>query len=429
MLLDLARNGRFAIFGNMLSRSGMSWRSIIVAAVGLVALAATSNAQSYEATHGSGGMAMSAEGRFIAFTVVGQPANCFVLFNTEERTATTIETPGPHVGDLGWSPDGDELTFVTAGRHTLGGGGGHVWRMRLSAEGPRIELLALIPLVRSPVLSADGTRLAAFEGVVAGDGPPTMLNTAHAVFERTLSDGRATRRSEGHAELGGDLMYDRAGALFVRLTRPVFPHASRFSGGVLYSWRGRDADGRWETQWRAETGGVEYFRLLPGETLAAWPLPFQIIGAPPHASLVRPLDDGRIALYVRDSPSSVLDWYDERGQARPRPRAGPPPWNYVAFSDNGASEILVRTPLPEGAGRTGGADLSSNGVVFAQVVSQVRESPESHTLMVFERGVISYEAPISDIVSHGRRIVVEPSDIPLVVTDSEPHRITVAASP
>jgi hypothetical protein len=224
-------------------------------------------------------------------------------------------------------------------------------------------------------------------------------------------------------------MYDRAGTLFVRLARPVFPHARRYGGGILYSWRARDANGRWDFQWRAETGGGEYFRLLPGETLAAWPLPFQIVGAPPHASLVRPLDDGRFALYVTDSPSSALDWYDEQGQARPRARAGPPPWNYVAFAANGASEILVRTPLPEGAGRSGGADLSSNGVVFAQVISRVRESPDTHTLMVFERGVVSYERPISDIVSRGRRIVVAPNDNPIVVTDFEPHRIAVEPSP
>lgn len=386
-------------------------------------------AQPYETEHGTGEMSMAAGGRFIAFTVLGRPANEFILFDTAERRAIIIEAPEPHVGDLGWSADGDELTFVTSERHAIGGEGRHVWRLRRTPAGHTVELLALIPYVRSPVLSADGARLAAFEGVIVGEGEYNALNTAYAIFERTLSDGRPTRRSEGHAGQVMRLAYDRRDALFIRLPNPVFPHARRYNGRLSYSWRSRDAAGRWDFEWRAETGGF-YFRLLPGEMLPAWPSPaFLIPGVPRGADLVRPMDDGRVAMFVSQRPWSASDWYDERGQARPRRAGGPLPFDYVAYAEDGTAEMLVRTPLPEGAGRTGGADLSADGALFAQVINRRGDHRGGHMLMVFERGALSFEAPVAELVLQAERIVVAPSETPLMPPASQPHRLTVSPDP
>lgn len=394
--------------------------ALVFAAISAITFAAPADAQ--VSTHSSGEMAISANGQYAAFRVLGYPANQFILFDTVERRAFAVDTPGPQVGDFGWSPDGDELTFVTAENHTLGGEGRHVWRLKPSSVAPVIDLLALIPYVRSPVLSADGTRLAAFEGVIVGNGPHNGLNTAYALFERSLLDGQPTRRSDGHASLIGDLQYDRHGALFIRLIMPVFPHATRSSRGVYYSWKRRDAAGRWDWDWQRDVGRADCFHLAAGEMLPAWPSPCAHRGG----SLVGPLDDGRLAMYVRNAPSSPLEYYDERGQARrPTPRPGPLPFDYVAIAEDGTTEVLVPTPVPEGAGRTGGADLSSDGLVLAQVIHRAAEGRDRNTLMVFQRGVLIFELPISELAAHAQRIVVSPSEIPLMPEVSEHHRLAI----
>jgi hypothetical protein len=395
--------------------------AVAFGAICAITFAAPARAQG--STHSAGEMAISANGQYAAFRVLGYPASQFIFFNTVERRAFVVDTPGPNVGDFGWSPDGDELTFVTAEQHTLGGEGRHVWRLQPNSAGPVIDLLALIPFVRSPVLSADGTRLAAFEGVIAGDGPHNALNTAYALFERSLLDGRATRRSDGHASLIGELRYDRHDALFIRLIMPVFPHATRSRGRVYSSWERRDSAGRYDWDWQRDAGNSDCFRLAPGEMLPAWPSPCAQRGG----SLVGPLDDGRLVMQVSNAPSSALEYYDERGQARrPTPRAGPAPFDYVAYAEDGATEVLVRTPLPEGAGRTGGADLSSDGIVFAQVINRAAEGREHNTLMVFERGTLVFELPVSELAAHAQHIVVSPSETPLLPEITDPHRIEVA---
>lgn len=210
---------------------------------------------------------------------------------------------------------------------------------------------------------------------------------------------------------------------------PEFPRAVRSAGRIFYLWGPVDVAGRHNINWYNEIAAGEHFRLLPGETLPVWPSPFPMTGAPRGASLVRPLDDGRIALYGANAPSSVLDWYDERGHARPRPRSGPVPYDYVAYSESGAPEVLVRTPLPEGAGITGGADISSSGAVFAQVINRYTQPSESHILRVFEHGALSFELPVADIVSTAQRISVAADETPLMPAVVEPHRIAVDPLP
>lgn len=194
-------------------------RALALAATCAIALASATlaHAQPQLVTHSSGEMAISADGRLVAFSVLGQPANQFILFDTTDKHGYVVDTPRPYVGELTWSPDGDELTFVTAEGHTIGGEGRHVWRLTPKPDGPVVELLAIIPFVRSAALSADGTRLATFEGVIAGDDPYSLGNIAYAIFERTLLDGREQRRSEGYANPVADLQYDRQGALYFRI--------------------------------------------------------------------------------------------------------------------------------------------------------------------------------------------------------------------
>jgi hypothetical protein len=395
--------------------TAIGFTAIGFTAIGAVALATNARAQPQIDHRGCVTMAMSANGRLVAFSVAGLPANQFILFDTADRRARIIETPGAHVGDFAWSPDGDELTFVTAARPAIVGEDGHVWRLRPTTAGPVVvDLLALIPYVHSPVLSADGRRLAAFEGVIAGDGQPGALNIAYGIFERTLLDGRPTRRSEGHGLLPGSLKYDRDGALFILgLIVPAFPQAQRHDGRVLYHWYLRDAAGRWDYQWRRDIGHALYFRLAPGETLPAWPSPFPVTGAPRGAHLVGPLDDGRIAMQVKRPPSSPMDLA---------------PYDYVAYAEDGTAEILVRKPVPDGAGRSG-ADLSANGVLFAQIIHAYGESRDHDRFMVFERGALAFEAPIVTLVAHAQRIVVAPSDTPLTPAMSEPHRFAVDPPP
>lgn len=398
--------------------------ALVFAAIGAIAFSASARAQ--RSTHSTGEMSISANGQYVAFRVLGEPANQFIFFDTVERRAFIVDTPEPNVGDFGWSPDGDELTFVTAQQHTLAGEGSHVWRLKPNAAVPVIDFLARIPYVRSPVLSADGTRLAAFEGVILGNDPHTLVNTAYALFERTVSDGQPTRRSEGHASLIGNLQYDRHDALFVRLIMPVFPHATQSNGRVFYSWDRRDPAGRYDWHWRREVGTSDCFRVAPGETLAAWPSPCAQRGG----SLVGPLDDGRLAMHVSNAPSNPLEFYDEHGRARrPSTRAGPLPFDYVAYAADESTEILVRTPLPEGAGRTGGADISSDGLVFAQVINRAADGPSINVLTVFERGILAYELPVSEVVSHARHIVVAPSDTPVMPAVFEPHRLAIDPPP
>lgn len=395
-------------------------RGLLAAGLGLALTAllnATAFADDYTPTHGSGEMSMSADGSNIAFTVTGLQASDFVLLDIPTQRAFVVRGPLPHIGDLAWSPDGDELTFVTSNSHTLGGEGRHVWRLRLNGSTPTIELLALIPFVRSPVLSADGQHLATYEGVFVGAGQPASFNRAYAIFERSFSDGSATQRSVGYARLGGTLGYDREGALFVRVNSAVFP--TRGPTGLI-GWASHDDTGREEHQWLADIHAIFSFRILPNDTLPAWPTPFPVERISSGASLVRSLDDGRVVLYSTSNPYSSADWYDNRG--RPRTPARHAQYDLVAYAGNGSGEVLVADPLPEGAGRSGGQDISSDGRYFAQVISR-RPGQDDHIMMWYENGVLRSETRVADIVSRASRLSIEPSDVPIIPTSAEVHRI------
>jgi hypothetical protein len=394
-------------------RSPSLFSTLCGAVLGVLLSAASAQGETYVETHSSGRMAMSADGSNIAFVALGMPTSEFVLLNVPTQRAIIIRGPLSHIGDLGWSADGDELTFVTAENHTLGGGGRHVWRLRPGAS-PSIDLLAIIPHVRSPVLSSDGRRLGAFEGVMIGDEPSRSSNVAFAIFERSIEDGTATRRSEGHDRSGGTLFYDRAGALYTRLNGPVFPHRTVIRDHVLYDWQNRDDEGRWDTQWFNEVRAFS-FRILPGELLPAWPTAFP---AEARGNLVRPLDDGRVVLFGSANPHRTTEWYDERG--RPRQPTRRAQFDYVAYAADGSAEMLVADALPDGAGRTGGHDVSADGRYFAQIVSR---TDRDNILMLYENGTLRSETRVADIATGASRLSIEPSETPIMPAVTEVHRI------
>jgi hypothetical protein len=390
-----------------------------------------------DSCHGAGDMAMSPDGAFVAFTLMGTPATQFVLFEVETRRTRIVRAPGDHTDlrDLAWSPDGDELTFVTGAGGVFSGYGSSVWRLR-PADSTPLVLLAAIPHVRHPVLSADGSTLATFEGVVLGDPPyNTSRRMAYALFERSISHGRATRRSEGQVNFPPKVFYDRTGALFLGGTlEPVFIRSlRRLDGRVSYYWGDGDENNRRSWQWGREIHGVASFRIAPGEMLAVWPTPFPANGAIDGASGMRPMDDGRVIAFVSLNGANAADWYDENGM--PRTPTRELPYGYVAYDAQGVSERLVAPGLPEGVGRTGGSDISADGLSFAQVVSRnlrrgVHPANEvwdsQDTLEVYQRGELVLQTLVSEMTANAVSIQPTAPYVALMPSISgEPHRVAL----
>jgi hypothetical protein len=412
-------------------------RLVVILAVWVLAYPSIVLAQPYpcpraDSCHGLGTMAMSPDGAFVAFTLMSSPATQFVLFDTGARRAIIVRAPAGHsdLGDLAWSPDGDELTFVTGAASVLGGYGSSVWRLRPRDESPLV-LLANIPHVRHPVLSSNGTTLAAFEGVILGDPPYSPSSMAYALFERATTDGRAVRRSEGHVSFARDIFYDRVGALYIGgMLDPVFirtlPNAE-----VSYYWADNDERNRWSWQWRREIRDVFSFRLAPGELLPNWPIPFPASGALEGAHGMRPTNDGRVITHVSLSNENVTDWYDTRGM--PRRPTRELLYGYMAYDAEGVGELFETPALPEGAGRTGGADISEDGSRFAQVISRhlrrgARPANEAwdnrDTLEIYDRGVLVFEARVSALTTNAPSIQPTDPHVPLMPTSSTgPHRV------
>jgi hypothetical protein len=296
-----------------------------------------------------------------------------------------------------------------------------------------LVLLATIPHVRNPVLSADGSTLATFEGVVLGDPPyNTSTRMAYALFERSISDGHATRRSEGQVRFPPNVFYDRTGALFLGGTlEPVFIRSHRLPDGrVSYYWGDGDEKNRWSWQWERDIRGVASFRLSLGEMLAVWPTPFPAHGAIDGARGMRPMNDGRVIAFVSLNNANAADWYDENGM--PRTPTRELPYGHVAYDAQGASERLVTPGLPDGVGRTGGSDISADGLRFAQVVSRnlrrgVRPANEvwdsQDTLEIHNRGELVLETRVSDMTATAASIQpTVPYAALMPSTSSEPHR-------
>jgi hypothetical protein len=328
---------------------------------------------------------------------------------------------------LAWSADGDELTFVTGAGSVFGGNGSSVWRLRPRDPSPLL-MLAHIPHVRRSILSADGTTLAAFEGVVVGDPPYGRM--AFALFERALSDGQAVRRSEGQVSFVPTLSYDRTGTLFLGGTlEPTFVRSLTLPDGRTSRYWG--ADSRRTLQWRREIRDVFSFRLAPGEMLPVWPTPFPASGAFEGAHSVRPMNDGRVIVFASLNNANATDWYDERGM--PRRPTRQLLYGYIAYNAQGVGEQLAAPGLPETGGRTGGSDISEDGLRFAEVISLnlpqgVRPAndvwDDQDTLRLFERGELRFEARVSDLTANAATIRPEAPYTPLMpVTSTEPHRV------
>lgn len=395
-----------------------------------------------DSCHGLGDMAMSPDARFVAFYINGMPASQFALFNTNTHQVFIIQAPPAHrqIGDLSWSPDGDELTFVTAERSVLGGEGQHVWRLRPGESAPVLELLALIPHVSHPVLSADGARLAAFEGVIGPNDIPGLVS-AYGVFERSVADGRSVRRSEGYVSVAWGLHYDLRDDLILSLYQPIFarwlPHET--GSHQTFTWSNSDASGRSDFSWDADIGRVYAFRLPPNETLPVWPTPYPSRGAPEGARAVRPLNDGRVVVYASLDPANsysrnLRDWYNETGS--PRTPTRQMEYGFIAYSGDGAGEVLPTLPFPENGARTGGADVSGDGRYFAQIVSdhvlrgvhtprEAQAWDSQDTLLFYDGGTLVFQARIADLLQQASTIGAQLGRDPIMPVETiEPHRIS-----
>lgn len=416
-------------------------------AVALVLLTATMAAAQLPASsvsiHGVGAMAMSPDGACIAFYTNSMPGNQFALLNLSTRQAILIEAPASHeeIGDLTWSPDGDELTFVTADKDAvlgsiLGGMAKHVWRLRQSPL--TVELLAIIPHVRLPALSSDGSRLAAFEGVVPADAQYDMIGLAYGLFERSLIDGKSTKRSDGYADVVWRLMYDRQDALVLSLFDPVFLKNPELGAGEQSHllWVGRDATGRWSYAWQTDIRQTYAFRIAPGETLPSWPEPFPPRGLPAQAALLRPLNDGRIVVYGPLDPTRLpvaSDWYNERGLPK-TPTRTLSPYGYVAVTGNGVAEVLPTPQLPENVGRSGGADVSGDGRLYAEILDHfdnqsVGGGRGDDTLFVYERGSLLFKAKVAALIDHANIARAQLTDSPVVPIESLETRRASPSAP
>ncbi|MGE0742541.1 MAG: TolB family protein [Hyphomonadaceae bacterium] len=347
---------------------------------------------------------MSADGALIAFTVIDMPESQFVLYEVRSGATWIVEAPTEHgqIGDLAWSPDGDELTFVTAPESVLRGGGQHVWRLRILGS-PVVDLLALIPHVRRPVLSADGAYLATLEGVFFEGVRPYAGVVQYALFERSVGDGGYVRRSQAYFTEPVRFQYDRDRNIFLSFLRPVFATEGR--------WLETGPDGRSGWAWREENRQVDVFRLARGETLAAFPDPWPR-DAPAGAQFVRPSDDGRVILRVSFGEANPLAWYDERGRPR-RPlqfaRGG-----FIVCDGEATCEEVPAAELPEDAGRTGGEAISADRRMFAQVISRhvprgVRraEGPPwdfRHRLLIYDHGTPFIDVALADVLERAERV-------------------------
>lgn len=368
--------------------------------------------------HGRGEMAMSGNGAFIAFTVMGHSNRRFVLLETATRRATIVEGPAEHasIGDLSWSADGDELTFLTYEQGILSGGASHVWRLRPTSPNPDIQLLAIIPCVRSPVLSADGARLAVAEGILPD---PTMTcasaSAAFAIYERALGTGAATRRTEGQSRFVQSLFYDRADALYIGAWYP--------SHHVVYP-SGERATGYWADD--PNLSAIGPVRIAPGETMPIIPTPMRI-GAHGGMHAYTVLNDGRLLLSGQLSPSQPLDWYDERG--RPRTRSRPIALGFVAIAADGTSETITAAPFRDGFGRTGGYGVSADTRVSAQVTRETRRGLDprawNDTPDLFElygRGALVFEADVATLIANAPTLTLTLGATPIMpITNSTPR--------
>lgn len=393
-----------------------------------------------DSCHLGGRMAMSPDAKYIAYFVTGMPATEFALLDTQTHKVTIVQAPEGHrqLDDIGWSPDGDEMTFVTSERSVLGGYGEDVWRLRPDAGGSLVvDLLARIPNVRRPVLSRDGTKLATFERVF---GPTDTFFGTFGLFERNLETGKPIQRSRSYWDVPWALQYDLNDSLVMSVYQPKF--AGRFpkniDPGERFMWLDRDLAGRNAQSWESEIGRVWSFRIVPGDSLAAWPKPFPEHGAPEGARAVRPLNDGRVIVVGSLDASNTRGQNLLRGYGSPGQRPGPLKYDYIAYGADGAGEILPSVRAPDGSYSTGGADIAGDGQVFAQILSdniplgaktaaEMRDWDSRDTLSIYRGGKLVFESLVTKLAEGAPVVRLSPSGNPIMPIQTEPHR--VAAPP
>lgn len=371
---------------------------------------------------------MSSDGRLLAFTVLGQPANRFVLFDTSTQAAFVIEAPPIHrsIGGLQWSPDGDELTFVTGNQDLLSGEAQHVWRLRPGLPAPAVALLARIPCVSEPMLSADGERLLTLEAIRAEVTDRCNAMTPRIIVERRLTDGIVTQRSVGQSDSTIEVIYDRDDTIYTHRWRPQFLTVMSRRDRTWKTWSEFDSNGRSSVN---TDDGLRTFRVMPGETLAEWPAPHTPADGE-RLHLMGALDDGRPVFLGHLEPTNPTDWYDASGRARTQSRELR--LGFLALSVDGSIEVLRAEPVPQGGSRTGGVAISGDTRFLAQVIStniqrgvrpggEVRDHRDM--LRIFEGEVLAFESLVAGLTRDAPVIALDSSSTPLMPVANTEARV------
>ena len=338
---------------------------------------------------------------------------------------------------MSWSPDGDELVFLASPKGVLSGSEQTVWRLQTET----LEFTRLVDLAfaRRPTISKDGTKLALFEGVTGTDSEyVSHAAIAYALFEIDLSSKNRERRSVGHFSTVWNLQYDDNDDLFASVYQPVVPDRISMGdrGRMPFVWSRRDETGFSQQDWERQTGRVSSFKVASGELLDQWPTPFPEGGAPYGARAVRPMPDGRLILMGSIDPENtkLKNWLRYYGSDRDKePKLMRT--DYIAYSEDGTGEVLPSLWLNENKATSGGADISSDGLLFARVIDTHDRDSKKYvgirphnrdTLHVLRNGEPIFKIRVSEVLASSE-VLSMPNGVSAEVDLSEigPHRISV----
>lgn len=394
-----------------------------LACLSVLAFAAPARAQT---THGLGDAAFSPDGSHLAFHVQGRPKTGLLVLEVGTGKAYRLEMAAPHVEarDIGWSPTGDKLLFVSLDptgavmrdSYILGGWGTHIWSVDFGDAAHSAKVLAKTAGARWPALSADGGKLAYFKPVpLPREEPPNRIMDpkAFAVFETDLATGEAARVAKSQYATPFELFYETADTWLFAAAEPQY--VTNFSGSVFWSsTRPSAPPGKGSFDQLSE--GVKSFRMERGEVLPDYPdfrQPFPPVGvAPPKSRLAGQTQDGRPILYGAPGPENTtgnqvrnsLSWYVP-GVSRVEMKEG-----YMTFAADGTRQVYRPPAWPAGYNAfTGGMAVDGGLKRFAAIMTKV--DPKTGTqspsrLFLYEGDALKREIDVPELASGAEIIVV-----------------------
>lgn len=383
--------------------------------------------------HAAGPTAISADGRYVAFTTNDMSATEFFLLDSETGRAFRMLAPQGHLalGDLVWTRTGSTLMFVSVARPATrfgdstiyGGYATHIWAIDVTPDGPGPgRVLAKGDGVRLPALSPDGSHVAYFLPVrLPREGPDSvMLRTAFAVFETDLATGAVTRVAPSQFSYPRALFYDGPDRWFFSAQEPAYLNVSR----DVQFWGPRPAPSGKGT-FDQLTDGIKSFRLQRGETLPDYPgfkEPYPAMGTAPIKSLlVGQTLDGNPILFGSPGPENTAanqtrNMYSNYIKGMERVEMA---YGYVAFDKDGkrSTTFIPPTPPKEFELGIGGnaVDGSLRRYLTVRTKSTVRglfqpDDPNNpHRVFLYDGGQLLLQKDVRDIAASASRVqLVEP---------------------